>query len=266
MRSIIWVQPSSARTLVFADPADGAVHEAHAGDAVVFGEAVLEVGDGGHGHEERAGDFEQRGRLDGLDVAPEVAGVVAEVAIPAATGPGFEDHGHGLFGGGVEWTHLFEDGLEDDVDGCGDLFFLDDLEGLHYAFLDEWLAYFLLFGWGVVVDADEAFEGFAFGALLDLVDLVGPVAFEDFDPFVDGLEGFGLEAVHAVLPAFDNGDDAGLVQGAEVLGDGRLGHLHADDDVVDGVLLAIGEDGDHLAAARLGDSGEDVGGGRAGGP
>jgi hypothetical protein len=45
-----------------------------------------------------------------------------------------------------------------------------------------------------------------------------------------------------------------------MLGDRGLGHLHANDNFVDGVFLAIGKDGDDLAATGLGNGGEDVGG------
>src|SRR3954471_14808656 len=61
-------------------------------------QAKLEMGNGGVAHEERAGDLQERRPLDDLDVAPEVALVVAEVAVPAPTGPELERHLHPVAG------------------------------------------------------------------------------------------------------------------------------------------------------------------------
>src|SRR5690349_17665847 len=85
--------------------------------ARLFAEAILQVGRDGIRHEERAIEFEKRGPLNGLHVAPKMAVFAAQVAVPAAAGPGFELHGHGLFGGGVEWTKLFEESCEGLIDG-----------------------------------------------------------------------------------------------------------------------------------------------------
>src|SRR4051812_17608469 len=72
------------------DLTEGAVGEGEEGAAVFFGEAVLDVGHHGGGHEHGAGEFEEGRGLDDLDVAPEVAGLVAQVAEVAAAGPGLE--------------------------------------------------------------------------------------------------------------------------------------------------------------------------------
>src|ERR1700728_4763897 len=90
------VAVDSARRIV--DPAHGAVNKADARQSVFFGETVLDIGDGGRGHEERPANFEQRRRFDGLDHAPEVSCVVAQIAEPSSAGPGFEFHRHRLLG------------------------------------------------------------------------------------------------------------------------------------------------------------------------
>ena len=76
------------------------------------GDAVLNVGGGGQ--DMNMGPLSSRsfGGLDDLDVAPEVTGVVAEVTVPAAAGPGFDLHVHFRhFADGVR------KGFEDDIGG-----------------------------------------------------------------------------------------------------------------------------------------------------
>src|SRR5262245_28877344 len=53
--------------------------------AVRVAEAVLDIGDHRIGHEQRTGDFEQRRTLDGLHVSPEMAVIVAQVAVPPSS-------------------------------------------------------------------------------------------------------------------------------------------------------------------------------------
>src|SRR5262249_37384824 len=79
--------------------AEGLGHEAERqvpeGDerpAVDLGEPILHVRDDRRRHEERTGDLEQRRPLDGLDMAPEMAVAVAEIAEPAAAWMGLDDH------------------------------------------------------------------------------------------------------------------------------------------------------------------------------
>src|SRR5438445_12712232 len=61
-------------------------------------------------------------------MAPEMAGVVPQIAEPAATRPGLTFHGHGsAIGPFVVGPHLLQNGLEDDVDGRGNLL-------IHYHF------------------------------------------------------------------------------------------------------------------------------------
>ncbi len=62
-----------------------------------------------------------------------------------------------------------------------------------------------------------------------------------------------------MLAALYDRDQTGAVQRAEVFGDGRLRHLHAHNDLVDGVLVSVREHGNDLAATRFGDRSEDVG-------
>src|SRR6266404_879790 len=62
--------------------------------AISLAQAVLHVRDGGIRHEQWPSDFEQRRPLDGLHHSPEVAVVVAKVAIPPAARPRLELHRH----------------------------------------------------------------------------------------------------------------------------------------------------------------------------
>ena len=95
-------------------------------------------------------------------------------------------------------------------------------------------------------------------ALLDLVNVVRPVAFEDRYPVVHRLQALGVKPVHAMLSAFDHRDHACLSKRTEVLGDGRLGDFHAKDDLVYGVFLPVREHGDDLTPPRLCDGCEDI--------
>src|ERR1700744_1970663 len=104
--------------------------------------------------------------------------------------------------------------------------------------------------------SNQSLERFAFCTLFDLVYLVRPIAFVDLDPIVYWLEAFGVEAVHAMLSTLHHGDYSGLAQRAEMLGDGGLSHFHTQDDFVDGVFLAIGQDGNDFAPPWFGDGGE----------
>src|SRR5579859_6751144 len=84
-----------ALAVILLDETEAAVAELDHGDAVFFAEAVLNVVGDGVGHHQRTGELEERWPFDGLSVGPEMAFAVAEVAEPAAAGPGFEHHGHG---------------------------------------------------------------------------------------------------------------------------------------------------------------------------
>src|SRR4030095_7573893 len=91
------------------------------GDAVFFAETVLDVVGDRVGHHQRAGEFEKRWLLDGLNVSPEVAVAVAQVAIPAASGPRLENHRKriavGLFVVGAElFDQRGESGFERSFD------------------------------------------------------------------------------------------------------------------------------------------------------
>ncbi len=107
------------------DEAHGAVGEDEEGFVALGGEAVLDVGGDGVGHHHGAYEFEEEGRFDDLDVSPEVAGVVAEVAEPASADGGFDFEVH--LGEGADG---FEEGIPDDFGRGGDEGFFFDEEGL----------------------------------------------------------------------------------------------------------------------------------------
>src|ERR1700757_1752912 len=73
------------------------------------------------GHHERAGKFKKRWLLDGLNVGPEMAIAIAEITVPAAARPGFENHGEriavGLF---VVRAELLKERPEGGLDRCLD--------------------------------------------------------------------------------------------------------------------------------------------------
>ena len=82
------------------------------GSTFLFTEAVLQVIGDGIRHEKRSRDFQQHRALDGLDMAPQVPVVVAEVAKPSASGPCLEFHWHLLFRSFILRTNLFQQSLE----------------------------------------------------------------------------------------------------------------------------------------------------------
>src|SRR5215475_11331677 len=61
-----------------------------------FLEAVLDIGYGSGGQEQRPRDFEQRRTFDGLYVSPQMTVVVSEIAEPAAPGVCFDFHWQSL--------------------------------------------------------------------------------------------------------------------------------------------------------------------------
>src|SRR6476469_4276019 len=65
------------------DQAHGLVRELQARPGAFGGELVLDMIDRGVRHRGGADDFKKRRRLDHLHVAPEMAGVVAQIAEPA---------------------------------------------------------------------------------------------------------------------------------------------------------------------------------------
>src|SRR6266404_4101123 len=69
----------------FDEQAKSAVMEFDQRAALLFAQAVLEIVGYWVRHKERAEDFEQRRRLDGLNGAPVMANAVDEVAETAAT-------------------------------------------------------------------------------------------------------------------------------------------------------------------------------------
>src|SRR5438552_2262773 len=111
--------PAAYDTLavIFFNQAEREMAEFDQGAAGLFAQAILQIGRNGIGHEEWAGEFEERGTLDGLDVRPEVAVLAAKVAEPTAAGPGFELHRHwALLWHFVARAELLEEGSESFVD------------------------------------------------------------------------------------------------------------------------------------------------------
>src|SRR6185437_12184395 len=103
--------------------------------SVFLRQSVLHIGDDWKRHHQRSADFQQRGRFDGLYVAPEMTHVVAKVAVPAAAWPGLEPEGHRRsIRSCVERPHLFEHSFEHDIDRRRDLLILDDFERLNRLF------------------------------------------------------------------------------------------------------------------------------------
>lgn len=116
------------------DEAHGAVDEGEAGAGGFGFEAVLDVVVCGVGHGHGAAEFEEGGGFDDLHVAPEVAvGVpagVAQVAVPAPAGPGFDCHGEWrAIGHDAAGAEFFQQGGEDDVGRRRDEDVLADVEG-----------------------------------------------------------------------------------------------------------------------------------------
>src|SRR5262249_49923097 len=91
--------------------------------ALLFAEAVLQVGRDGIGHKERADKFKKRGAFDGLDMRPEVAVFIAEVAVPTATGPCFEYERHRALIAFAERAELFEERFKCVCDGSAHMNF-----------------------------------------------------------------------------------------------------------------------------------------------
>jgi hypothetical protein len=99
-----------------------------------------------------------------------------------------------------------------------------------------------------------------FGAFLDTIQLVLPVALESGGPFVEGANGIGVGAVELLTALAAHPDEAYVAEDLEVLGDGGLGYSDGGDDVVDRVLIG-GEEDEDLATAGFGYGVEGVGGG-----
>ena len=97
--------------------------------SIHFAQTVLQVRDHRVGHEQRAGDFEQRGPLDGLHVSPEMAVAVAQVAVPASARPRLNVHRHGLpFRPFVVRTEFFEQRGKGGFQRRADVNFLRDIQ------------------------------------------------------------------------------------------------------------------------------------------
>jgi hypothetical protein len=76
-------------------------------------------------------NLQERRRLDDLHMAPKVARIVAEVAVPASAGPRLDFHREWLAAEHLVFrTNLVQHGFEGDVDRRRDFDLLADLERL----------------------------------------------------------------------------------------------------------------------------------------
>src|SRR5262249_32168916 len=92
------VRPALADVLpdIIWNGAEGEMVKSDERAAFDFAQAVLHIRDDRIGHEQRPADLQQGGALDGLHGSPEMAVAIAEVTIPAATGPRLQFHGQRL--------------------------------------------------------------------------------------------------------------------------------------------------------------------------
>ena len=118
-----------ALPVFLGDEAEGFVMKFDQRSAGFLAEAVLHVRDNRVGHEQWPGKFEQRRALDGLHVGPEMPIAVAQVAIPPATGPWLDLHGHGVpFRVGAPGADLLEQRGEGDIQGRAHVHFLRNIQ------------------------------------------------------------------------------------------------------------------------------------------
>jgi hypothetical protein len=89
------------------------------------------------------------------------------------------------------------------------------------------------------------------------IDVDRPEATELGEPGVELLKRSGLQAIEAALRVDSRFDEAGVAKDAEVLGDGRLGHMELPLDLADG-LLVESEKAEDRTAVGLGDDLEGV--------
>src|SRR5258708_8103490 len=109
------------------DKAETGVAELDNGDAVFFAETVLNVVGNGMGHHQRTSQFKERWSFNRLNVGPEMAVALSEIAKPASTGPGFEHHGHGsAVRSFAVRAEMLEEDSEGDVDRRTDADLLSD--------------------------------------------------------------------------------------------------------------------------------------------
>ena len=109
------------------------VRELEARAVAVGRQPVLDVVDARERHEHRPAQLQERRRLDDLDVPPEVAGVVAEVAIPPPARPRLDHHRERLAARHLPArADLLEHRLERDLDRRGDLDLPGDADGLDF--------------------------------------------------------------------------------------------------------------------------------------
>src|SRR6266513_981300 len=117
------------------DQADRAVGELETRLGAFRRQPVLHVRNGRIRHEQRPGDFQERGRLDDLHVPPQMACVVPQIPIPAAARPCLELHGQRRSRPPlIARSDLLQQRLEHDIDRRCDVFLLGHLERVHRLF------------------------------------------------------------------------------------------------------------------------------------
>ena len=92
---------------------------------------------------------------------------------------------------------------------------------------------------------------------MELPEAVVPEAVVEGDPVADGGEAVGAEVVEALAALALLGDEAGVEEDAEVLGDGGSAHVEVGGEVVDGAV-GVGEEAEHAAPGGMADGVEDV--------
>jgi len=89
------------------------------------------------------------------------------------------------------------------------------------------------------------------------IDVHRPEATELFEPGVELLKWSRFQPVEAALRVDCRFDEAGVAKDAEVLGDGRLGHMELPLDLTDGMLVES-EKAEDRTAVGLGDDLEGI--------
>jgi hypothetical protein len=98
-----------------------------------------------------------------------------------------------------------------------------------------------------------------FEMLLEVAESLEAVAFVFADPaFVDVVDGDGVEVVELFAAVPDGGDEVGVLEEAEVLGDGLAGHVEVRAEGGEGLAVVLVEKVEELAAAGVGEGFEDV--------
>jgi hypothetical protein len=91
--------------------------------------------------------------------------------------------------------------------------------------------------------------------LLESIQVGCPEVAVRAEPVVDGVQGFGLQAVDTALVVDADGDQAGLAQDAQVFGDGGLSGGEGVDELADGPF-GVEQKIENAAPSGLGEHGK----------